>query len=121
MCVCVCLKDGEVSRDPPASSPRVLVALPDASQCFHGVLEMEGDSLIYHTTTHTHRKKERLPPLSIKPQFVLLSYNSNFYLLTDLMYVRTAWYFTKCSILENSEPHPSINTKIIDPPSFTCP
>lgn len=61
VCVCVCLKDGEVSRDPPASSPRVLVALPDASQCFHGVLEMEGDSLIYHTTTHTQKEREITP------------------------------------------------------------
>lgn len=57
MFVCECLKDGGISLDPPASSPCVLVALPDASQRFHGVLEMEGDFLI--CLKHTHIQRER--------------------------------------------------------------
>lgn len=79
VCLCVCLNDGEVSVDPPASSPGVLVPLPDASQCFHGVLEMEGGSLICHTHSDTEGGREKLPPLSTNSQVVLLSCFPTFY------------------------------------------
>lgn len=47
VCVCVCVsKRCQTSLSPPASPPCVLLGLSDASQCFHGVLETEGDPLI---------------------------------------------------------------------------
>lgn len=76
MFVCECLKDGGISLDPPVSSPCVLVALPDASQRFHGVLEMEGDFLICLKHTHTHKEREA-PSLLTNSQLVLLSCYSN--------------------------------------------
>lgn len=63
MCVCVCVKDCEISLSPPAVPPCVLVGLSNASQRFHGVLEAEGGPLIYsrHTNTRKHMHTQLHP------------------------------------------------------------
>lgn len=57
------VKDCEIWS--PASPPCILVGLPDVSQCFHGVLETQGDPLICsrHTNTHTVTHPLILNPL----------------------------------------------------------